>query len=148
MRHCSIAVPNSKNYRVRVIVNSTSDQGSANWRGDYHRFVGMSYAQVLKNGVNRSVALLDHSGKTVYCPSVEKHAVSRIACAPNVHKYAGINCKNVTHKPKHDPVVRVNNQVSEFRDHINHSQDQYNSHEDGMVFSKYFYSKQIFCAGK
>ena len=34
--------------------------------------------------------------------------------------------------------MRVNNQVTKFYDHIDHSDDQYYAHEDGMVFSKYF----------
>ena len=97
----------------------------------------MSYAQVLKNGVNRRKTLVNNSAKKVCCSSVEKHAVYSPPCISNVNK-VGVNVTTVTHQPKHDPVVRVNNQVSEFHDHIIHSENQYDSHVDGMVFSKFF----------
>ena len=97
----------------------------------------MSYAQVLKNGVNRRQTLVNNSTKKVCCVSAEKHAVNTPPCTSNVNK-VGVNVTTVKYQSKHDPVVRVNNQVSEFHDHIIHTEKQYDSHMDGMVFSKFF----------
>ena len=130
-------MPKITGYSSRVVINSTSDQGSNNWKGDYYRFAGMSYAQVLKNGVNRRQTLVNNSTRKVGCVSAEKHAVNTPPCTSNVNK-AGINVTTVKYQSKHDPIVRVNNQVSGFHDHIIHSEKQYDSHVDGMVFSRFF----------
>ena len=97
----------------------------------------MSYAQVLKNGVNSRKTLVNNSTKKVCRFSVEKHAVNRPPCISNVNR-VGVNVTTVKYQSEHDPVVRVNNQVSEFHDHIIRSENQYDSHVDGMVFSKFF----------
>ena len=130
-------MPKITNYSNRVVVNSTSDQGSKNWKGDYYRFVGMSYAQVLKNGVNKRQTLVNNSTNKVCRVSNEKHAVNTPPCTSNVNK-VGVNVTTVKYQSKHDPLVRVNNQVSKLHDHIIHSENQYDSHVDGMVCSKFF----------
>ena len=138
MRHCSTAVPKSKSYRVRVIVNSSADQGSVHWRSDYYRFVGKSYAHVLINGVNKNVALSNHSDKIVGRSPPGKHAVNRVVWASGVYKPAGVKSQTVKCKSHHDPIARVNNQDSDSQDHITHSGKQYYSHEDSMAFSSFF----------
>ena len=97
----------------------------------------MSYAQVLKNGVNKRQTLVNNSTKKVCRVSPEKYAVNTPPCTFNVNK-VGVNVTTVKYQPKHDPVVRVNNQVSKLHDHIIHSEKQYDSHVDGMVCSKFF----------
>ena len=93
MRHCSTAVPKSKNYRVRVIVNSSADQGSVHWRSDYYRLVGKSDAHVLINSVNKHVALSKHSDKIIGRSPPGKHAVNNVVWAPGVCKPASVNHK-------------------------------------------------------
>ena len=130
-------MPKITDYSTRVVVNSTSDQGSKNWKGDYYRFVGMSYAQVLKNGVNKRQILVHNSTTKVGRVSHEKHAVNTTPCTSNDNK-VGINVTTIKYQPKHDPVVRVNNQVSKLHYHISNNENQYDSHVDGMVCSKFF----------
>ena len=90
-------MPKITRYSSRVVVNSTSDQGSKNWKDDYYRFVGMSYAQVLKNGVDRRQTLVNNSIKKVCSVSVGKHAVNRPPCTSNVNK-VGVNVTTVKYE--------------------------------------------------
>ena len=138
MRHCNVAVPKNTSYKVRVIVNSNVDQGSVQWRSDYYRFVGKSYAHVLKNGVNTNAVLSNHSDKIVCHSPPEKHAVNRVTWASSVYNPESSKPKTVKCKSYHDPILRVNNHNTVSRDHIANSEEQYYVHEDGMVFSTLF----------
>ena len=138
LQYCSTAVPKSKSYRVRVIVNSSADQGSVHRSSDYYRFVGKSYAHVLTNHVNKNVALSNHSDKIVGCSPPGKHAVNRVVWASGVYKPVGVKSQTVKCKSHHDPIARVNNQNINSQDHSTHSGKQYYSHEDSMAFSSFF----------
>ena len=81
--------------------------------------------------------IVNNSTKKVGRVSAEKHAVNTPPCSSNVNK-VGVSVTTAKYQSKHDPVVRVTNQVSKFHDHIIHSGKQYDSHVDGMVFSNFF----------
>ena len=86
--------------------------------------------------MNRRQTVVNNSTKKVCRVSAEKHAVNTPPCT-HVNK-VGVKVATVNYQSKHDPVVRVNNQVSDFHDHIIHSEKQYDSHVDGMVCSRFF----------
>ena len=129
-------------------MNSRADQGSVHWRSDYYRFVGKSYAHVLINGVNKNVALSNHSDKIIGRSPPGKHAVNPVVWVSGVHKPASVKSQTVKCESHYDPIVRVNNQDNDSQDHITHSGKQYYSHEDSMVSGSFFFKKQIFSVGK
>ena len=95
--HCSVAVPH-KNKLVnnpypnstRVINASTGVNGSTNWRLDYYKFKGYSYAQVLKNSTcnGHNVNSSATKNPTPALPRKEVHPKMQVK-----------NKLRVTHKP-------------------------------------------------
>ena len=65
---------NSHSYSSRVIHSSTAVSSSSNWRADYYKFKGYSYAQVLtksaRTGQNQIKSSIKESSRSVW-PSKE-----------------------------------------------------------------------------
>ena len=94
IRHCIIAVPNKQKLvnnpnpmRSRVIHSSTVVNSSTNWRLDYYKFRGYSYAQVLQNSAYNGrdkVKCSANKASTPVLPSMGIHPIIQVKNKPRV----------------------------------------------------------------
>ena len=141
LRHCSTNNSVNQQRFGSTVINSTRDcQGSVYWRANYYRFLGRSYADVVKCTNTKKGAILCNNGLVVKShSSADKHADNTRVYNQGCDKKVSVILKpsSVVCKQSHVDNVRI--QVSTPDMHSKHI-DTHCGYEnkDGMVVSRYF----------
>ena len=89
----------TRQFRNRVICNSNYDSESTNWKSDYYKFKGLSYAQVAKKTPLKNICIDDtptHGSTSNWAPCrLQRPMVAKVRNQKTVKNL-------VFHKPKYN----------------------------------------------